>query len=69
MFMQRFVDHLSFADMPQPVRGQVERRLAVGEGADHTGAAPNLAHDEVQRVVGSEHDPVLVGDGEEAEGL
>ena len=55
--------------MPQPGRGQVEGRLIVGEGADYAGSSLDLPHDPLERMVGLLLDPVLVGEGVEAEGL
>jgi len=37
--------------VPQPCCSEVEGRLTVGEGADHAGSPPDLAHDPLERVV------------------
>ena len=48
--------------MAQPPGGQVERRLAVGKGADQAGSPADLAHDPLQRVVGPQAPPVGLGE-------
>jgi hypothetical protein len=43
-----------------PARGRTQAGLAVRERADHAGSSPYLAHDALERVVGSDLDPVAV---------
>jgi hypothetical protein len=37
--------------VPEPGRGKIERRLAVREGADNTGAPSDFAQDAFQRII------------------
>jgi hypothetical protein len=46
--------------MPEPGRPQVDRGVAVGEGADDAGASADLAHDALKWIVGPDAPPVLL---------
>jgi hypothetical protein len=46
-----------------------EGRVAVGEGTDHAGAPADLAHDALERIVGPDAPPVLLGKGVVGQGL
>jgi hypothetical protein len=45
------VDHAGAGDVPEPGRGEVERRLPVGERAHDARAMPDLAQDALDRIV------------------
>ena len=47
-------------DVAQPSGGKVEGGLAIGECTDHTGAAPDLSQNTLERVVGADTPPVLL---------
>jgi hypothetical protein len=47
----------------QPCRGKVERRLAIRERADNTGAPSDLAQDAFQRVIRADAAPVFRPEG------
>jgi hypothetical protein len=56
-------------DVAEAGADQEQGGVAVGEGADHAGAAPDLAHDALQRVVRAQGAVVFRGEGIVAEGL
>ena len=46
-------------DVPEPGGGQVDGRVAVGDGSYHAGSSANLSHDALERIVGSDAAPVF----------
>jgi hypothetical protein len=50
-------------DVAEAGADQEQGGVAVGEGADHAGAAPDLAHDALQRVVRAQGAVVFRGEG------
>jgi hypothetical protein len=55
--------------VPQPGRGEVEGRLAVREGANHSGAPSDLAQDVFKWVVGTDAPAMLLREAVVADGL
>jgi hypothetical protein len=55
--------------VPQPGGRQVEARLTVRKRADHPGLAPDLAYQQLERVIGSDPPPVFFWEGIVGEGL
>ena len=51
------------SNLAQPCCRQVEARLTIRKGSDHTCAAPDLFHDPLERIVGPDLMPVDVGGG------
>jgi len=56
-------------DVAQAGGGQIQRRLPVGERANDARAPADLAQDALQRIVGSDPPPVLLGESVVAERL
>src|SRR5262245_38507530 len=75
LVLQRFNVQISLArprcagNVAQLGCGEVQGRLAVGEGPDHTRASPDLAQKALERVVGADAPPVLVWKGVVGQGL
>ena len=46
--------------MPEPGRGEIERRLPVGKRAHDARAPPDLAQDALERIVRADAPPVLL---------
>ena len=49
--------------MPEPGRGEVERRLPVGERAHDARTPSDFAQDALERIVGADAPPVLLREG------
>jgi hypothetical protein len=67
LVLQLFNIQIAFArprgagDVAQPGRGEIESRLPVREGADHGSAPPDLAQNALERIVGADATPMLLG--------
>jgi hypothetical protein len=56
-------------NVAQPGSGEVQGRLPVREGPDHTRASPDPAQEALERVVGADAPPVLRWEGVVGQGL